>query len=190
MTWEKLYPVVKEQASYAIFRYEESERRKDKIQELICQCYDKYLRDIAAGKEIKKQDYKCFVTQRAKSVDQRSFAKKGLGGTSTIDVLSFYRHRPDSDTPVVRYDDWMLCTPRSKQLVDENLAFNVDFNDWLMKLNASQKRLLDLLIQGYKTSRIAEKLRTSAKVVKDKINELRNSFVSFFSIKHKSLQLT
>ena len=104
--------------------------------------------------------------------------------------LTFYRRKPDSDTPVVRYDDWMLCTPRSKQHVDDNLAFNVDFNDWLKKLNTSQKRLLDLLIQGYKASRIAEKLRTSAKVVKVKIIELRNLFISFFSIKQKSLQLT
>ena len=188
MTWAKLYPVVKEQAYYAVLRYDS--RRDDKLQELVCQSYEKYLRDIAAGKEIKKQDYKCFVTQRAKSVDQRSFAKKGLGGTSTIDVLSFYRRRPDSETPVIRFDEWMTCTPKSKQLVEDNLAFSVDFNSWLTKLNTSQKRLLDLLIQGYKTSRIAEKLRTSAKVVKDKIIELRNSFVSFFSIKHKSLQLT
>ena len=51
--------------------------------------------------------------------------------------LTFYRRKPDSDTPVVRYDDWMLCTPRSKQLVDDKLAFNLDFNDWLKKLNAS-----------------------------------------------------
>ena len=188
MTWAKLYPVVKEQAYYAVLRYDS--RRDDKLQELVCQSYEKYLRDIAAGKEIKKQDYKCFVTQRAKSVDQRSFAKKGLGGTSTIDVLSFYRRRPDSETPVIRFDEWMTCTPKSKQLVEDNLAFSVDFNSWLTKLNTSQKRLLDLLIQGYKTSRIAEKLRTSAKVVKDKIIELRNSFVSFFSIQRKGLILT
>jgi hypothetical protein len=41
-------------------------RRKDKIQELVCQSYEKFIRDEAAGKEIKKQDYKCFITRRAK----------------------------------------------------------------------------------------------------------------------------
>ena len=70
-------------------------RRKDKVQELLCQSYEKYSRDTVAGKEIKKQEYKCFITQRAKEVDQRSICKKGYGGTSTIDVLSFYRRRPD-----------------------------------------------------------------------------------------------
>ena len=33
---------------------------KDKIQELVCQSYEKFTRDVARGKEIKKQDYKCF----------------------------------------------------------------------------------------------------------------------------------
>lgn len=37
MSFEELYPVVKEQAYYAVLRYEEPERRKDKIQELIFQ---------------------------------------------------------------------------------------------------------------------------------------------------------
>lgn len=190
MTWEELYPILKIQAEFAVLRYEEPARRKDKIQELVCQAYELYKSYLAKGKPIDKNQFKQFISKRSREVDKRSLCKKGLGGTSTLDVLSFYRRRPDSETPVVRYDDWMLCTPRSKQLVDDNLAFNVDFNNWLMKLNTSQKCLLDLLIQGYKTSRIAEKLRTSAKVVKDKIIELRNSFVSFFSIKHKSLQLT
>ena len=47
-------------------------RRKDKIQELVCQSYEKYVRDKASDKEIKKQEYKCFVTQRVKEVDKRS----------------------------------------------------------------------------------------------------------------------
>ncbi|MGE5804405.1 MAG: hypothetical protein ACM34M_01325, partial [Ignavibacteria bacterium] len=31
----------------------------------------------------------CFVTRRAREVDQRSFCKQGSGGTSTVDALSF-----------------------------------------------------------------------------------------------------
>lgn len=40
MTWNELYPVVKEQAHYAVLRYDE--RRQDKVQELVCQAYEKY----------------------------------------------------------------------------------------------------------------------------------------------------
>ena len=190
MNWEELYPILKIQAEFAVMRYEEKERRKDKIQELLCQSYEMYQRHITKDKPIDKNQFKQFITKRSREVDKRSICKAKYGGTSTIDILCYMRRRSDSPTPVICFDEWMTCTPKSKELVDDNLAFSVDFNDWLMKLNASQKRLLDLLIQGYKTSRIAEKLRTSAKVVKDKIIELRNSFVSFFSIKHKSLQLT
>ena len=98
MTWEQLYPVVKEQAYFAVFRYDP--RRADKVQELLCQSYEKYRNDVSMGREIKKQEFKCFITQRAKEVDLRSICKKGLGGTSTTDPLSFYRRRPDSGTDI------------------------------------------------------------------------------------------
>ena len=194
MTWEnELYPIVKEQAYYAVLRYEEPERRKDKIQELVCQAYELYKSYIERGKPIRKQDFKAFITQRAKQVDLRSVCKKGYGGTSTIDVLSFYRRRPDSPTPVLAFDDWMTCSnsTRSKQLVDDTLAFHVDYHDWIAKLTALQKRIFQLLADGYKCSKIAEMLKTSAKCVKDAINELRCSFIQYFHIQqHKSLSFT
>ena len=77
MTWEELYPIVKEQAYYAVLRYEEPERRKDKIQELVCQAYELYKSYIERGKPIKKQDFKCFISQRVKEVDKRSICKSG-----------------------------------------------------------------------------------------------------------------
>ena len=109
MSWDELYPIVKEQAYYAVMRYDP--RRKDKIQELVCQSYEKFIRDKASEKEIKKQDYKCFVTQRAKEVDTRSICKKGYGGTSTIDPLSFFRRRLDVNTEIVEFDEWMTSKP-------------------------------------------------------------------------------
>ena len=190
MTWEELYPVVKEQAHYAVLRYEEPERRKDKCQELLCQSFEKYQRDVSAGKEIKKQDYKCFVTMRAKSVDVRSVCKKGYGGTSTIDVLGYYRRRPNSPTPIIEFADWMTITPKSKEKVEDNIVFNIDYQDWLAKLNSMQKRILNYLLQGYKASKIAERLRTSAKKIKDDIIEIRRSFIRYFHIQHKGLSFT
>ena len=107
MSWVELYPFVKTRAYYAVLRYEEPERRKDKIQELVCQSYEKYKNDSLKGKEIKKQEYKYFVTSHAKQVDVRSTCKKGYGGTFSIDALSFYRRIPDVETEIVEFDDWM-----------------------------------------------------------------------------------
>jgi hypothetical protein len=163
MTWEQLYPIVKEQAYYAVLRYEEPERRKDKCQELLCQSYALYKSYIERNKPIKKQDFKCFITQRSKQLDIRSFVKKGGGGTSTIDALGYYRRRADSPTPVIEFADWMTITPKSKEKVEDNIVFNIDYQDWLAKLNSMQKRILEYLLQGYKASKIAERLRTSAK---------------------------
>ena len=54
MTWDELFPIVKVQANFAVFRYEVPDRHKDKIQELVCQAFEKYQRDVAAGVELKK----------------------------------------------------------------------------------------------------------------------------------------
>jgi hypothetical protein len=40
LCWDEIYPVSKTQAYYAVLRYEEPERRKDKVQELICQSFE------------------------------------------------------------------------------------------------------------------------------------------------------
>jgi len=180
MSWEELYPIVKEQAYYAVLRYDP--RRKDKIQELVCQSYEKFTRDNATNKKIKKQDYKCFVTQRAKEVDKRSVCKKGYGGTSTIDALSFYRRRPDVDTEIVSYEEWMTMKPRSKHTVEETLSFNIDFKDWQRTLTKEEKTILSHLMQGYKAMKIAEILKLSYHTVKTIIRKLKQAFLIYFRL--------
>ena len=179
MSWEELYPIVAEQAYYAVMRYDP--RRKDKVQELLCQSYEKYSRDISKGKEIKKQEYKCFVTQRAKEVDQRSICKKGYGGTSTTDVLSFYRRRPDQPIEVVEFDDWMTRT-WNKQAVEEHFSFNVDFKAWQQTLSIQEHTILTHLIQGYKAKDIAEILHTTYQAVRTIISKLKQLFLEYFRL--------
>ena len=183
MSWEELYPVVKEQAHFAILRYEEPERRRDKIQELVCQSFEKYQRDITAKKEIKKQVYKCFVTQRSKELDRRSICKKGFGGTSSIDALSFYRHRSDSPTPIVEFAEWMAVKQRTKENIEANLAFAVDYKSWLDKLTDMHKQILDYLIQGFQTRKISEMIDIAIEEVRQIIRELKRMFMDFFEIK-------
>jgi len=180
MSWEELYPTVKEQAYYAVLRYDP--RRKDKIQELICQSYEKFTRDNAAGKDIKRQDYKCYVTQRAKEVDCRSICKKGFGGTSTLDALSFYRRRPDVDTEVVEYDEWITNKFRGKEVVENQLTFSIDFKDWQKTLTSKENSVLSHLMQGYKASKIAEILQLTYHTVKTIISKLKEAFLDYFRL--------
>ena len=180
MSWEELYPVVREQAHYAVLRYDP--RRKDKIQELICLSFEKYQKDIAADKEIEKQNYKCFVTQRAKEVDKRSICKKGLGGTSTLDALSFYRRRPDVDTEVVEFDEWITNRPKARAAVEEQLSFNIDFKDWQRTLTNEENQILSHLMQGYNASKIAEILKLSYHTVKKLIQQLKEAFLDYFRL--------
>jgi hypothetical protein len=171
---------VKEQAYYAVLRYDP--RRKDKIQELVCQSYEKFIRDKAADKEIEKQDYKCFVTQRAKEVDTRSVCKKGYGGTSTIDGLSFYRRRPDVETEIVEFEDWMTSKPWKKESVEEQFSFNVDFKNWQVTLTTQEHTILTHLIQGYKAKDIANILHTTYQAVRTIISKLKQMFLEYFRL--------
>ena len=180
MSWEELYPIVQEQAYYAVLRYDP--RRKDKIQELVCQSFEKYQKDIATGTEIKKQNFKCFVTQRAKEVDYRSICKKGFGGTSTLDALSFYRRRPDVETEIIEFDEWMTMKPRSKHTVEETLSFNIDFKDWQQTLTSEEKTILSHLMLGYKASKIAEILKLTYHTVKKLIQQLKEAFLDYFRL--------
>ena len=178
MSWEELYPIVADQAYWAVMRYDP--RRKDKVQELVCQSYEKFVRDKAADKEIKKQEYKCFITQRAKQVDQRSICKKGYGGTSTLDALSFYRRRPDIDTEVVEFDDWMSAKTWKKEAVEEQISFQIDFKDWQKTLSTQEHTILTHLIEGYKASKIAELLHLNYTTVKHIIKMLKEKFLEYF----------
>ena len=178
MSWEELYPIVSDQAYYAVLRYDP--RRKDKIQELVCQSYEKYLHDVASGKEIKKQNYKCFVTQRAKEVDTRSFCKKGYGGNSSIDVLSFYRRRPDVDTEIIEFDEWMTLKQRNKEEVEEAIAFQIDYNNWQEKLSRIEKKVLNFLIQGFDARTIADKIHCSYTRIKNIVTDLKKAFLRYF----------
>lgn len=123
MTWNELYPVVAEQAKFAVLRYDE--RRQDKVQELVCQAFEKYQHDLEAGREIKKQNFKCFVTQRAKQLDIRSVVKCGYGGTSQKDVLGYFLRRPDSKIRVTGLQEWMTIPSKSREAIDvvTNLCF-------------------------------------------------------------------
>ena len=150
------------------------------MQELVCQSYEKFIRDIAADKEIKKQEYKCFITQRAKQVDQRSICKKGYGGTSTLDALSFYRRRPDIDTEVVEFDDWMSAKTWKKEAIEEQISFQIDFKDWQKTLSTQEHTILTHLMQGYKAKDIADILQLTYQTVRTIILKLKELFLNYF----------
>jgi hypothetical protein len=180
LSWEELYPIVADQAYWAVMRYDP--RRKDKVQELVCQSYEKFVRDTAADKEIKKQEYKCFITQRAKQVDQRSICKKGYGGTSTLDALSFYRRRPDVDTEIVEFDDWMSAKTWKKEAVEEQISFQIDFKNWQQTLTQQEKTILSHLMQGYKAKDISDILQLSYQTIRQIIKHLKEMFLDYFRL--------
>lgn len=180
MDWNELYPIVKEQAYYAVMRYDT--RRADKQQELICQAFQLYKTKIEKGLPINKNEFKQFISKRSREVDFRSICPKGTGGTSSLDPLSFVNRRSTSPITVVEFSEWMNVTPKTKENVEANVVFGIDYKDWLSRLNEFQKQILDYLIQGYTTPKIAAMVNESVTKVRTVIKDLRKLFVQFFMV--------
>ncbi len=178
MTWEQLYPIVREQADYAILRYDD--RRQDKVQELVCQAYEKYRSDTSAGREIKKQSFKCFVTQPAKQLDLRSVVKGGYGGTSRIDVLGNFNRRPNGQIFVEKLDEWMPMNMKSREAIQESLTFSIDYSFWMKRLTNIQRQTVEYLIQGFRLKEIAKKLKANLEKVRKIIEQIRDKYRLYF----------
>ncbi|MCJ7553578.1 MAG: hypothetical protein MUO34_06800 [Ignavibacteriaceae bacterium] len=55
-------------------------RRKDKVQELVCQSYEKFVRDTAADKEIKQQDTNASSPKEQRKLIKDLYVKKAMVG--------------------------------------------------------------------------------------------------------------
>ena len=112
----------------------------------------------------------------------RNICKKGYGGTSTLDALSFYRRRPDVDTEIVEFDDWMTSKPWSRDAVENQISFQIDFKDWQQTLTKQEKTILSHLMQGYKAKDIADILQLTYQTVRTIIIKLKQLFLDYFRL--------
>ena len=117
-------------------------------------------------------------------MDVRSICKKGYGGTSSIDALSFYRRRPDQEIEVVEFDDWMTSKPWSGENIENEISFKIDFKDWQNKLTKQEKTILSHLMQGYKAKDISDILQLNYNSI---IILLKEKFLEYFSLAEYAL---
>jgi hypothetical protein len=180
MAFEEMYSTLRTQALYATMRYDPA--KKDKMAELLAMTFVLYKSDIESCREPNLNNYKSFITKRAREVDLRSVCLKGYGGNSTLDALSPYRRRADQDVEIVEYDDWQDAKLRNKERVEDSFTFPIDFKNWQMKLTRTKRKILQLLIDGYTTTKIAEKIKLSYITVRDSIKKMRAAFIRYFHI--------
>jgi hypothetical protein len=185
MSFVEMYPTLRTQALYATMRYDP--KKKDKMAELLAMAYVQYKKDIESCKEPNLNNYRAFISKRAREVDFRSVCLGGLGGNSTLDALSPYRRRPDQDIEIVEYDDWQDTKLRNKERVEDSFAFPIDFSNWQKTLHRTERRILKLLLDGYNAAKISEKLKLKYATVRDCINCMKAAFIRYFHINNKTL---
>lgn len=115
-------------------------------------------------------------------MDLRSVCKNKLGGTSTIDALSFYRRRPDSGTEIVQYDEWISSNALRKDCFEDAISFQIDFSNWQLTLSKIERRILNLLLKGYTATKIAQKVKLNYITVREKINKMKAAFILYFQL--------
>ncbi len=94
--------------------------------------------------------------------------------------MSFYRRRPDVDTEIIEFDEWMTLKQRNKEEVEEAIAFQIDYNSWQAKLSRIEKKVLNFLIQGFDARTIADKVHCSYTRIKNIVTDLKKAFVRYF----------
>ena len=61
----------------------------------------------------------------------------------------------------------MTLKQRTKEEVEEAIAFQIDYNNWQTKLSRIEKKVLNFLIQGFDARTIADKVHSSYTRIKN-----------------------
>ena len=96
--------------------------------------------------------------------------------------LSFYRRRPDVETEIVEFDEWMTAKPWQEEAVEKQISFNIDFKDWQNTLTKQEKTIFSHLMQGYKAKDIADILQLTYQTVRAIILKLKQLFLDYFRL--------
>ena len=104
-----------------------------------------------------------------------------------MDALSFYRRRPDQETEVVEFDEWISAKTWKKEAVEEQISFQIDFKDWQQTLTKQEKTILSHLMQGLNAIDIAKILQLSYSNISQVIKQLKQKFLEYFSLAEYAL---
>ncbi len=97
-------------------------------------------------------------------------------------MLSFWRRRPDVETEIVEFDEWMTNKPWKKEAVENQISFNIDFKNWQQTLTTQEKTILSHLMQGYKTRDLVDILSPTYQAIRQIIKNLKENFLEYFRL--------
>jgi hypothetical protein len=166
----------------AAFRRFRPEQKEDALQEALANAFTAF----AGLWERGRQDL-AFPSVLARYAVAQWFGGRRVGGRlNSYDVLSpyaqrrkrFYVERLD------RYDPqqaaWREAVVEDRQTpVPDQVAFRIDFPDWLHQLSRRDRRIAETLAQGEATSVVARRYRLTPGRVSQIRRELRDSWQRF-----------
>ena len=83
---------------------------------------------------------------------------------------------------IVEFDEWMTSKPWSRDAVENQISFQIDFKDWQNTLTKQEKTILSHLMQGYKAKDIADILQLTYQTVRTIILKLKQLFLEYFRL--------
>ncbi len=58
--------------------------------------------------------------------------------------------------------------------------FNVDYSIWIIRLDDLQRKVVEILIEGFKLKEIAKFVKATVSKVKSIVKEIQQQFVNYF----------
>ena len=168
-----------ELSGYNIPRHEFIDLR----QELVCQTLAQYNRMKEKGKEPDLLLLKNFLRLRKKELATRSFVGNNGGGTSKLDIMNRVHQWNGTFEKTGFLDELQNSKMNTRQRVEDNMSFYVDFRQFLKRLNSFQREVFTLLLKGFKKYEISRELRKSDSFVTQIINSVKEAFLKYFRIK-------
>ena len=164
------------------FRGFRSEQREDAVQEAMANAFTAFVRLWRRG----RQQF-AFPSVLARFAISQWLAGRRVGHRLNVhDVLSpyaqrrklFYVERLDRyDSPEAAWREVIVEDPQTP--VPDQVAFRIDFPEWLSQLSRRDRRIAESLAQGQTTSAVARRFRLSRGRVSQIRRELHDSWQTF-----------
>jgi hypothetical protein len=166
----------------AAFRRLRPEQREDALQEALANAFTAFVRLWRRGRQ--QVAFPCVLAGYAVA---QWFAGRRVGSRLNVrDVLSpyaqrrkrFYVERLDRYDP--RQAAWREAIVEDRQTpVPDQVAFRIDFPEWLHRLSMRDRRIAEMLARGESTSEVARCHRLTAGRVSQLRRELHDSWLRF-----------
>ena len=130
------------------FRHEGLDQREELVQDALCKCWAMYARAWERGKKLPAHGLAWYAWLSTKSGRRFCWeSKRSVQNWTSIDALDL--------------DELLACDLKGRWPVADQVAFRIDWAEFVGRCNAKERQAIALLAMGHKRSEVADLLGVS-----------------------------